>query len=681
MVYIDFKATGSNLRRTDLNKIVAFTKNELSARFTLNSDWDNLTPIVAVFSKDGGVAYDMTLNDNRECTVPWEVLDGKGLLTVSLVGGSTLTSTEVNINILSTGQLGGLTSQPSDTLYQQLLEKYNEVETDWESCKTLLDIYKSEVSASTSAIDNTRENAVNELIKIKDSADSLLAECKDNLAEASDIYSNINNIYDEIKTYVANIRQIPKIGQELNKINGFVLTSWEGGSINTGTGVDAVQPARIRTNNYLPNNITVSFEDGVKCLAVYYDDAHSVVAASTFVSTDNYAKNGYYTFYNTNASYIRLVAGYTNDKTIETTEIQDISTKISANTNSCVLNDIAENLDKALSFGDIIPFYFFGGIKLGGNLDTRDGSEISQKNRARTNLVTVPYNCTITSTEYSVRVFYYNADGSFKTYNGINKFYMGDNVRLVFIPRDGNEITDLTTIYNDVKISASTNSCVWYALGDSITQGYYSYIDGDGTETGSSIKVTSDCWANKVAEINNYKLINYGVGGSGFVHNGTVLDKLNAKAHVDTIDFSNADLVTIAFGVNDWKYNMALGSMEDDVATVESLYANMRYVIEKILGDNPLCKIVVITPINCSKWGNENTNYGLGVKFSNNGTLEDIFNAEVEICKYYGVEYIDMTHSSFINRKNITNVLPDGVHPSLEAHAVMGKELAKKIQF
>ena len=40
-----------------------------------------------------------------------------------------------------------------------------------------------------------------------------------------------------------------------------------------------------------------------------------------------------------------------------------------------------------------------------------------------------------------------------------------------------------------------------------------------------------------------------------------------------------------------------------------------------------------------------------------------------------------MTHSSFINRKNITNVLPDGVHPSLEAHAVMGKELAKKIQF
>ena len=327
------------------------------------------------------------------------------------------------------------------------------------------------------------------------------------------------------------------------------------------------------------------------------------------------------------------------------------------------------------------PFYFFNGIELGENLDTRDGSEVRQKNRARTNLVTVPYNCTITSTEYSVRVFYYNADGSFKKCEASkNKdLYKGDNVRLVFIPSDGNEITDATTICNDVKITE--NTCIWYALGDSITQGFYSYTDGDGTETGSSIKVTSDCWANKVAEINNYKLINYGVGGSGFVHNGTVLDKLNAKAHVDTIDFSNADLVTIAFGVNDWKYNMALGSMEDDVATGESLYANMRYVIEKILGDNPSCKIVVITPINCSKWGNENTNYGLGVKFPNNGTLEDIFNAEVEVCKYYGVEYIDMTHSSFINNKNITEILPDGVHPSLEAHKIMGEEIAKKIQY
>lgn len=207
MVYIEFKATGSNLRRIDLNKVVAYTQNELSARFSLNSDWDDLNPIVAVFSKDGGTCYDMVLDDNNECIVPWEVLSGKGVLNVSLVGGNTLTSTEVEINVLATGQLGGLTSQPSDTLYQQLLEKYNEVETDWESCKNLLDTYKSEVSASTSAIDETRENAVSELTQIQNNVNSLLEDCKNNLAEAKEVYDKsvelLNNIALNSK-YLAN---------------------------------------------------------------------------------------------------------------------------------------------------------------------------------------------------------------------------------------------------------------------------------------------------------------------------------------------------------------------------------------------------------------------------------------------------------------------------------------------
>lgn len=207
MIYIEFKATGSNLRRIDLNKVVAYTQNELGARFSLNSDWDDLNPIVAVFSKDGGTCYDMVLDDNRECTVPWEVLGGKGVLNVSLVGGNTLTSTEVEINVLATGQLGGLVSQPSDTLYQQLLEKYNEVEADWESCKNLLDTYKSEVSASTSAIDATRENAVSELTQIQNNVNSLLTECKNNLSNAKEVYDKSVELLNSIalnSKYLAN---------------------------------------------------------------------------------------------------------------------------------------------------------------------------------------------------------------------------------------------------------------------------------------------------------------------------------------------------------------------------------------------------------------------------------------------------------------------------------------------
>ena len=215
MVYIEFKATGSNLRRTDLNKVVAYTQNELSARFSLNSDWDDLNPIVAVFSKDGGTCYDMVLDDNRECTVPWEVLLGKGVLTVSLVGGSTLTSTEVEINVLATGQLGGLASQPSDTLYRQLLSKYNEVEADWESCKSLLDTYKSEVSASTSAINETRENAVVELTQIQNDVNNLLEDCKNNLASAKEVY---NKSVELLNSIALNSKYLANVGLEIGAV-------------------------------------------------------------------------------------------------------------------------------------------------------------------------------------------------------------------------------------------------------------------------------------------------------------------------------------------------------------------------------------------------------------------------------------------------------------------------------
>jgi lysophospholipase L1-like esterase len=216
-----------------------------------------------------------------------------------------------------------------------------------------------------------------------------------------------------------------------------------------------------------------------------------------------------------------------------------------------------------------------------------------------------------------------------------------------------------------------------YALGDSITQGYYSYFDENGE---AKLGLDEDrCWAQIVADRNGWTLTNLGVGGSGFVHPGTVLDKMDAREHVDTIDFSGADLVTISYGVNDWKYDMPLGSMEDDVATGGTFYSNMRYCIEKISSDEPLAKIVVISPINCCRYGTYEGNWGIGYAFENNGTLEDIFAAQKEICDYYGIEFIDMLHASTVNRLNAPELLPDGVHPSLEAHASLAEELAVKI--
>ena len=217
---------------------------------------------------------------------------------------------------------------------------------------------------------------------------------------------------------------------------------------------------------------------------------------------------------------------------------------------------------------------------------------------------------------------------------------------------------------------------VWYAIGDSITQGFYSYMNGDVP----AISTTTNCWAKIAADKAELSLTNYGVGGSGFVHAATVGDRLNARDHVDTIDFSGADMVTIAFGINDWKGSDTFGTFDDDITTGGTVYSNMRYVIEKILTDNPECKIFIITPINASKYGNQSGNWSL-THVINGKTLEDMYQLEKTVAEYYGIELIDMTHNSVFNRINCPSLMVDGVHPTLKGHQLMGAEMAKKINF
>lgn len=221
--------------------------------------------------------------------------------------------------------------------------------------------------------------------------------------------------------------------------------------------------------------------------------------------------------------------------------------------------------------------------------------------------------------------------------------------------------------------SGSQMSVRWLALGDSITQGYYS--DANGELKGPS----SQCWAALVAKYNGWELTNEGVGGSGYVAVGTVGDKLNARDHLAGLELAGYDLITLAFGVNDWKYDKPLGSMEDDVETGGTLYSNMRWCIESVAQKAPAAKIVVISPINCCAYGEQATNWGVGHAFPNNGTLEDIFRAEQEVCAYYGVELVDLLHGSVVNRMNIQGMLPDGVHPSLSCHGQLAKEASRKI--
>ena len=252
-------------------------------------------------------------------------------------------------------------------------------------------------------------------------------------------------------------------------------------------------------------------------------------------------------------------------------------------------------------------------------------------------------------------------------------------ISLTSVNIGGYDITKNITVNFEKLQKPGTAS--WAALGDSITQGWYSYIGAD--EQPHSASDSTKGWVGLVGKATKVNLTNYGIGGIGYLYESSG----NCGWRVaQGIDFSDFDYVTLAYGINDWKGNVNLGTMSDDYSgTPTTLCGAIRKTIETILTSNPKVKVFLITPLNAMgysfDYGDESTNWGLGYTFSNSGTLEDVFELMETICDYYSIQMIDMSHCSVINRKNIGALLLDGVHPSEYGHKQLARELSTKITF
>ena len=238
---------------------------------------------------------------------------------------------------------------------------------------------------------------------------------------------------------------------------------------------------------------------------------------------------------------------------------------------------------------------------------------------------------------------------------------------------------DIATLKEAVNTPSHQSGAKWYAIGDSITYGLYSTSTTDYHQP-----VIGQRWVDYVAQYNGYDLTNLAISGSGFV-TGTTF-----RTVVDSNNFSDVDLVTIMLGINDWKNEEAVhkvGTMDDAVSETytDKIIPELRYGIEKIISQNPYCKIILITPINAKigSRGTKETNwaYGYSGSITPCGSLKSFNDTLKEVCEYYGIQVIDMTTNSVVNRQNITTVLPDGIHPNLDCYKALGLELARKITF
>lgn len=230
--------------------------------------------------------------------------------------------------------------------------------------------------------------------------------------------------------------------------------------------------------------------------------------------------------------------------------------------------------------------------------------------------------------------------------------------------------TDVAEIKNGSLINIQTGQ-VLYAVGDSITYGY-----GIGGNEYS--------WVKHVIDRNGYDTensVNLGQNGLGFCSTSTSGNTIQDV--VDVTDFSGADIVTVALGINDWK-NLN--------ATLTDFWSGMHYCFYKIRTDNPYCKIFYILPFNARFLGSFDTFYCLGAAGDSNKerpyayTLQTFINMikdkfEEDTFKAFRVNVVDMVECPAINRHNITSsdVLIDSIHPSAACNVELGKEIARRI--
>lgn len=253
-----------------------------------------------------------------------------------------------------------------------------------------------------------------------------------------------------------------------------------------------------------------------------------------------------------------------------------------------------------------------------------------------------------------------------------------------------NNIDYALTVREELRSEKYDNGVKWVAFGDSITQKYYSFFNEDGTVT-TRENGWDVVYLNAVANKNHWNVTNKGYGGMGWIMTSTGSDTYIAYNRIKEIDFTQYNLVTFAYGINDWKGNKPLGSLADEFVydeamTPATVIESMRYCFEYIMSKNPQIKIIVITPLNCRGYsydfGDDSTCWARGYTgFTNTGTLDEFADTMMAVCDSYGIECIDMTRNSCINKANIVQMLPDGVHPSAECHEMIGIELAKKINF
>lgn len=225
---------------------------------------------------------------------------------------------------------------------------------------------------------------------------------------------------------------------------------------------------------------------------------------------------------------------------------------------------------------------------------------------------------------------------------------------------------------NNTVNGVSTNTNETFLFLQPLSETYYNGLKyvaiGDSITYGAGASTTSNGYAPLLSNKLGTSFTNYGTSGSTFKGQ---FSKLSATAT------AQADLITIALGINDYYQSVELGTLGVDGE--DTIYGRVKMWCDKLIelmknGCN--AKIIFLTPLQAKLAFN-----GSAEKPNSKGvTLNQVRNAIIETCARYRFPVIDMyKYSGFYyndtDDNNLDTYLADGVHPNDSGHEIMANKL------
>lgn len=182
------------------------------------------------------------------------------------------------------------------------------------------------------------------------------------------------------------------------------------------------------------------------------------------------------------------------------------------------------------------------------------------------------------------------------------------------------------------------SSDVYYvALGDSITYG----MAGD---TGVRMIHPYPCQVSEALRLERH--LNLAVSGATVSYGAG-----NNTANQLFVVPSDADMVSVMIGVNDFGFNAPLGEFGD--STPDTVYGGLDYLARGLKERCPDAFIFFMTPFKYLSYSGQN---GAGY------TLKDVANAVGDVCEKYGLPVLDMYEDGMFSWENDPGC--DGLHPT-----------------